>query len=159
MGIADQLPSARRVAKPVRLTLAAAVLLDPRGRTLLIREDAGKAAQQGRIASEDAVVKEDKVAFFSRLWQFPAVNVSRDAKTEIAKHIGRVLGLEDFALEPTGTARHAVTFHDIRLVPFLARVERLPRIAGSRRPKLAKLDPLPISNATRKIAAAALAAL
>ena len=62
-------------------------------------------------------------------------------------------------LKPLGTSRHAVTFHDIRLLPFVARVERLPEVAGARTPKLRELDRLPISSATRKIAVAAIASL
>src|SRR5579864_8781869 len=38
LGIALRLPAARRKPKPVRLTLSAAILLDPRGRTLLLRQ-------------------------------------------------------------------------------------------------------------------------
>src|SRR5579863_918307 len=55
LGIALRLPSPRRKSKPVRLTLSAAILLDPRGRTLLLRQ------------------KSDHSGLFSNLWQFPAV--------------------------------------------------------------------------------------
>jgi hypothetical protein len=51
--------------------------------------------------------------------------------------------------------RHAVTYRDIRLAPFLISVDRLPRIADSRTVSFSQLDELPISNATRKIADAA----
>jgi hypothetical protein len=62
-------------------------------------------------------------------------------------------------------ARHTVTYREIRLLPFLVPVRQLPSVAGARTPRLAALDQpvrqggLAISNATRKIAAAALRAL
>ena len=59
LGIALRLPSPRRKPKPVRLTLAAAVLLDPRGRTLLVRKKSGDSA------------------LFSNLWHFPSVQSPR----------------------------------------------------------------------------------
>jgi A/G-specific adenine glycosylase len=143
LGIAARLPSARKTPPAVHTTLAAAVLLDPRGRTLVVRQEDG--------------------ALFSRLWQFPAVAAARDSRANIsrdlARHLESTLGVPISGLEPVGTARHAVTFHDIRLAPFVARLDRLPHVAGARSPKLRELDHLPVSSATRKIAAAALAAL
>jgi hypothetical protein len=50
------------------------------------------------------------------------------------------------------TARHAVTFREIRIEPFLIRVERLPKIDGARTPALRRFSRLPVSSATRKIA-------
>jgi len=165
MGIADQLPCARRAAKPVRLTLAAAVLLDPRGRTLVVRQSG--IARKGVARKTRKEGPKEATALFSRLWQFPAVDISAQAGAEIpgsaaerlSRHLASELGLQAVALQPAGMARHAVTFHDIRLMPFLARVERLPRIPGSRTPRLTEFGALPISGATRKIAAAALACL
>jgi A/G-specific adenine glycosylase len=139
LGIAGRLPSAREKPRTVRMTLAAAVLLDPRGRTFMVRH------------GNDTL--------FSRLWQFPAVSVRRNAGAELSRHLEREFGLRGVPLEPASMSRHAVTFHDIRLAPFLARVERLPEAAGTRAPKLTELDRLPVSSATRKIAAAAIASL
>jgi A/G-specific adenine glycosylase len=140
LGIADSLPTARRKAKPVRVTLAATVLLDPAGRTLLLRD-------------------EDGGALFSRLWQFPAVAAGRSPRTMLPGHLERSLGVAATKIEPLATARHTVTYREVRLLPFLARVERLPALPGARTPLLAELDRLPISSATRKIAASALRAL
>jgi hypothetical protein len=50
-----------------------------------------------------------------------------------------------------------VTFREIELLPYLVGVARLSPHNGARTPLLAALDRLPISSATRKIAAAALA--
>jgi hypothetical protein len=61
------------------------------------------------------------------------------------------------SLTPLTTARHTVTFRNISLKPYLARVARLPDIAGSRIVSLGEVRRLAISNATRKIADVAIA--
>jgi A/G-specific adenine glycosylase len=152
LGIAERLPEARRKAAPVKMTVAAAVLLDPRGRTLLVHQANGDGA------------------LFARLWQFPAVETGGDARQALCDHLGGVMRravdantLDTRALEKEmkalAPARHAVTFRDIRLLPFLVRVSRLPSLEGARTPRLASLDGLAISSATRKIARAALEAI
>ncbi len=138
LGIAAELPAARKKSKPVRVTLAAAVLVDPRGRTLLLKSKAREAA------------------LFSRLWQFPAVESAADPRTALASHLKQFFGLRDPKCEPAGDSRHTVTFRQIRLATFVVRVKHLPRLAGAKTPRLSQLDKLPISNATRKIAAQAL---
>jgi A/G-specific adenine glycosylase len=140
LGIAGDLPGARRRARTVRITLAAAVLLDPQRRTLLVRHQNGDGT------------------LFSRLWQFPAVAAGRDAGHTLTRHLESI-GVPSAHLEALAAARHTVTFREIRLLPFLVRVARLPAIAGARKPPLVELGRLPVSSATRKIAAAALHAL
>jgi hypothetical protein len=49
-----------------------------------------------------------------------------------------------------------VTFRNITLVPFLARVAKLPKVGRSRIIALKNLAKVPISSATRKLAAAAI---
>jgi len=139
LGIAEQLPDARKKRAQVKITLAAAVLLDPRGRTLLVRQAGGDGA------------------LFSRMWQFPALETSADASSDLAQHLKEKFGVRvaHGQMRQLKTARHAVTFREIRLVPFLIRVEHLPKIAGARTPGLTRFGRLPISNATRKIAKAA----
>src|ERR1700674_2938211 len=73
LGIAEQLPDARKKRAQVRVTLAAAVLLDPRGRTLLVRRAGGDGA------------------LFSRMWQFPAVETSADASLNLARHLKKII--------------------------------------------------------------------
>ncbi len=143
LGIVNNLPAARKKRTPFRVTLAAAVLLDPRGRTLLVKHG------EAKRAGHDGVL-------FSRLWQFPAVEVKRNAEAELAQHLRASLGLDGEGVVPLPAARHAVSFRQIHLAPYLVCVERLPEIEGARTPLLAKLDRLPVSSATRKIAAAAL---
>ncbi|HYL45621.1 MAG TPA: hypothetical protein VEU52_01205, partial [Candidatus Limnocylindrales bacterium] len=120
------------------MKIAAAILLDPRGRTLLVRDP----------GAHDEVL-------FSRLWQFPAVEVARAARAELAKHLRASLRINPPSLEALAQARHGVTFRNIQLLPFLARVPRLPRCPRTRIVPLASFARLPISSATRKLAQAA----
>jgi len=141
LGIAEKLPSARKKRVTVEVTLAAAVLLDPRGRTLLVRQQDGDGA------------------LFSRLWQFPAVETTGKEKgAALAGHLHEKFGVSGKDnLMPLTTARHAVTFRNIRLEPYLVHIARLPRVTGARIVALTQIRRLPISNATQKIAAAAIA--
>ena len=137
LGIAGQLPAARAKRKPVRLTLAAAVLLDPRGKTLVIRKGDG--------------------ALFSRLWQFPVLEITANGGARLRQHLKKIFGLTvDGRMTPLDTARHTVTFRQVRLEPYLVRVAKLPEVQGARTPSLTRVADLPISGATRKIADAAI---
>ena len=140
LGIANSLPTARRKPKSVRVALAATVLLDPAGRTLLLRD-------------------QDGGALFSRLWQFPAIAAGRNPRRRLSEHLEHSLGIPTAKIEPLARARHTVTFREVHLLPFLVRVEQLPALPGAQMPLLAELDRLPVSNATRKIAVSALRAL
>jgi len=141
LGIAEELPTARKKRATVEVTLAAAVLLDPHGRTLLARHLDGDGA------------------LFSRMWQFPALETTgTDAGAALAAHLREKFGVTgESKLTPLATARHAVTFRSIRLEPYLVRVARLPRVVGARIVSLGQIRRLPISNATQKIAKAAIA--
>ena len=142
LGVADSLPAARNKPKTALVRLAAAVLLDPSGRTLLLRDEDG-----------------DGGALFSRLWQFPARPAGRNPRRTLSEHLEYSLGVPAATIETLATARHTVTFRDVRLLPFLVRVERLPAVPGARTPLLDELDSLPVSSATQKIAASALRAV
>jgi A/G-specific adenine glycosylase len=138
LGLTDKIPSPRVKRSLVKIRIAAAILLDPRGRTILVKDP----------GAHDHVL-------FSRMWQFPAVEVARHPRAELEKHLRATLGINGIALEDLPTARHGVTFRNITLLPFLARVERLPKLARTRVIALKNLSHLPVSSATRKIAAAA----
>ena len=149
LGIALRLPTQRRKPKPVRLALSAAILVDPRGRTFLLRQQS------------------DHSSLFSNLWQFPSVKGAGPAPEKLSSYLQSAFGISA-ALEPLPPARHTVTFRRILLAPFLARVAKLPAPdlaasglsgEGMRMPRLAEIERLPISNATKKIAAAARTAL
>jgi A/G-specific adenine glycosylase len=143
LGCVEKIPAPRRKPAAVRMRIAAAILRDPRGRTLLL---------QNPGAHDEAL--------FSRLWQFPAVAVAHDAQAELAAHVREKFGIDcknGTPLEALGAARHSVTFRNITLLPFLGRVTKLPRIPGTRIVALERIgeEPeLPVSSATRKIAAA-----
>ena len=141
-GLVDEIPAPRKKRAPVRQRIEAAVLLDSHGRTLLVRDPG---------AHDDVL--------FSRMWQFPAVHASSNGGTELAKHLRDNYNFAPTALTELALAKHCVTFRNITLAPFLARVNKLPKIARSRALLLSDLDRVPISSATRKIAAAALDAI
>jgi A/G-specific adenine glycosylase len=140
LGLEETLPEVRKKRTTVEVTLAAAVLIDPRGRTLLIRQAGGDGA------------------LFSRMWQFPALETTgSNSTTSIAAHLREKFGLTTNGnLWPLAVARHTVTFRNIRLEPYLVRVARLPRAAGTSMVALAQVPSMSISNATRKIANAAI---
>jgi A/G-specific adenine glycosylase len=137
-GLTYEIPAPRRKRAPVHMKIAAAILRDPRGRTLLVQDP----------GAHDTVL-------FSRMWQFPAIEVTRHAKTELEVHLSKTLAIPKIALEELPTARHGVTFRNITLLPFLANVRELPKLPRTRILSLKNLSKLPISSATRKIAAAA----
>lgn len=138
--LTEKIPAPRRKPKTVHVRIAAAILRDPSGRTLVVRDP----------GAHDGVL-------FSRMWQFPAVQVKRHPRPELEKHLRSTLALDGapLALEALPAARHGVTFRNVTLLPFLVRLPRLPKLPRSRALRLDRLHALPISSATRKIAAAA----
>jgi A/G-specific adenine glycosylase len=136
--LTDEIPAPRRKRAPVHMKIAAAILRDPQGRTLLVQDP----------GAHDTVL-------FSRMWQFPAVEVTRNPRAELEAHVSKTLAITEIALEELPTARHGVTFRNIILLPFLASVSELPKLPRTRILPLKNLSKLPISSATRKIAAAA----
>ncbi len=136
-GLTDNIPAPRRKRPPVHMKIAAAILRDLRGRTLLVQDP----------GAHDTVL-------FSRMWQFPAVAVTRNPKAELNAHLSKTLSITKISLEALPAARHGVTFRNITLLPFLASVSELPKLPRTRILSLKNLSKLPISSATRKIAAA-----
>jgi len=136
--LTDRIPTSRKKRAAVSMQIAAAILCDPLGRTMLVREP----------GAHDGVL-------FSRMWQFPAVEVIREPEAELRQHLRATLGISVPLLEPLASARHGVTFRNITLLPFLACVPRIPKIARAKILPLSGLHRLPVSSATRKIAAAA----
>jgi A/G-specific adenine glycosylase len=137
-GLTNKIPAPRRKRAPVQMKIAAAILRDPRGCTLLIQDP----------GAHDQVL-------FSRMWQFPAVEIQRHAKAELEAHLRSTLAITKISLEELPAARHGVTFRNITLLPFLVNVPELPTLPRTRILPLKNLAKLPISSATRKIAAAA----
>jgi A/G-specific adenine glycosylase len=137
LGLTHRIPSPRVKRAVVKIKIAAAVLRDSRGRTLLVKDP----------GAHDHVL-------FSRMWQFPAVEVAHHPLAELEKHLRATLGINGIVLEELPAARHGVTFRNITLLPFLVRVEQLPKLPRTRIITLENLSHLPVSSATRKIAAA-----
>jgi A/G-specific adenine glycosylase len=140
-GISGEIPAPRKKRAPVAMTIAAVILLDSKDRTLLVRDP----------GAHDEVL-------FSRMWQFPAIQVSREAKPELEKYFGETFALKKLTLEELPSARHGVTFRNITLLPFVARVAELPAVPRSRILALKRLGSVPVSSATKKLAAAVVGA-
>ena len=76
-----EIPAPRHKHAPVKIRIAAAILRDPRGRTLLVRDPG---------AHDDVL--------FSRMWQFPAVEVAKDPVAELAAHLHDTLRINPASL-------------------------------------------------------------
>ncbi len=137
-GLTAEIPEPRKKRAPVKVKIAAAILMDAKGRTLLVKDPG---------AHDDVL--------FSRMWQFPAIEVKRNAAEELGEYLKESLEIRGkISLEPLAEAKHGVTFRDISLLPFLVKVKTMPKLARTRVLPLARLGSVPISSATQKIAAA-----
>jgi A/G-specific adenine glycosylase len=150
-GLADIIPEKRAKRDTVEVTLAALVLLDRKGNTLLLPPPK-KAAK-----SQEA---DDVATLVSRMWHFPTIALHRDhAAAELKKFWGKSLLCKQklsVAMEPLAQVRHAVTYRAVTVLPFQANVETLPKVDGAKAIPLAELSSVHISNLTRKVAHAAL---
>ncbi|HEV2386166.1 MAG TPA: A/G-specific adenine glycosylase [Candidatus Acidoferrales bacterium] len=142
LGIADRLPS-RGVERPaVRLSMAAAVPVDRKGRTLLARGA-------------------DESAIFSGLWQFPALEGGGSARERLERYLAKAFGIHPKRWEPLPPIRHAVTFREITLEGWLVQVQDLAPAPGglagrARVVALHRVTELAVSSATRKLAESAI---
>jgi len=155
LGLAESLPARRKKRATENITLAAAVLLDPHGRTLLLPPPT---LSKGKRAHEEVSM------LVSKLWHFPTIAVETDPSVELQAYLREILpaaiAKQPLRLEPLQTARHAVTYRAITLRPFRIRVAHLPRISGAKTIPLSDVtspSSLAISNLTRKAARAGLA--
>lgn len=165
LGLADSLPAPRKKRTTENIVLAAAVLLDPRGRTLLLPPPA--------LAKKN--VSNDVPALVSKLWHFPTVAVRGNPAAELWAYLEQVLppaarpqtgalaggSLAGRKARPLPVVRHTVTYRMIALHPFAIQVARLPHVDGTQVMALSDVvepSSLAISNLTRKAARAALAA-
>jgi A/G-specific adenine glycosylase len=150
-GLAEAIPEKRTKRDTVEIALASLVLVDARGKTLLIAPP--KSARKSAAADDiDTLV--------SRMWHFPTLAVSQDAAAaalakfaEKSLFAGRIFRTQ---LLPLEKVRHAVTYRSITVFPFRAEVEKLPRVPGTKLLPLRDLSSVAISNLTRKVARAAL---
>jgi A/G-specific adenine glycosylase len=137
LALTESIPAPRKKRAPVSIRIAAAILRDPQDRVLLVRDP----------GAHDGVL-------FSRMWQFPAIEVAEHAQEELAAHVSKTLRVKIVALKELPAAKHGVTYRNMALLPFLAQVAVLPKLARTRILPIARLGSVPISSATRKIAAA-----
>jgi A/G-specific adenine glycosylase len=153
LGLTEVIPEKRKKRATVKITLAAAVFLDPRGRTLLLPPP---------LAARKSATHEDVAPLVSKMWHFPTISVRKDAAVELRVFLTELGVVADEGCAPRAEAlsraRHAVTYRAIELLPYRVAVPRLPRLAGARTVLLADLvsrSSLAVSNLTRKIAQAA----
>lgn len=152
LGIADLLPEKRKKRGTVEIRLAAAVFADDSGRTLLLPPPEKRRAE----ALADHIP-----TLVSNLWHFPTITVNGDPVANLRGHL-RKLKIQtrngSFHFVAADKVRHAVTYREITLEPFRINVTKLPRIKGAEQVPLSEVTVLPVSNLTRKVARAALAA-
>ncbi|HEY1484417.1 MAG TPA: A/G-specific adenine glycosylase [Candidatus Acidoferrum sp.] len=154
LGLADVIPEKRRKRDTVEIVLASAVFLDPQCRTFLLPAP--------NASTKSASAHSDNSHLLSRMWHFPTIRVQSDAVAELRAHLQQLLpGLRFASLHfaPLKKARHAVTYRNISIHPFLVNVKKLPVPQTADIFPLADLTTVPISNLTRKVASAALASL
>jgi A/G-specific adenine glycosylase len=169
LGLTGAIPEKRRKRATVNITLAAAVLVDSRGRTLLLPPPRSAPTQPGRNrstatrATQKHATHKDVAPLLSKMWHFPTILVEKNAAEELRAFLARIgAGSPSkltLRLETLAKARHAVTYRAIELLPYRVRVAKLPRIAGTKTVLLANLasrTSLPVSNLTRKFALAAI---
>jgi A/G-specific adenine glycosylase len=150
-GLADVIPEKRAKRATMEITLASLVLVDPRGKTLLLAppKSTGKSAEP-----------DDVPALVSRMWHFPTISVQNSqAAAALAKFAQESLfGGRKFPMElgPLKKVRHAVTYRSITVLPFRLKLQKFPKVSGARAFPLADLSAVAISNLTRKVARAAL---
>ena len=150
LGLTEVIPEKRNKRSNVEVTLAALVLLDPQGRTLLLPPPKQKSKQ-------DTIC--DVAALLSRMWHFPTTQVQNDPFGELhAFARSTIFAGQRFAKQfhPLPKVRHAVTFRQITLLPFRVDVAKLPRVSQAKSLPLSEISGVPVSNLTRKVARAAL---
>jgi A/G-specific adenine glycosylase len=154
LGIADVVPERRKKREPVAVTLATAVFVDRRGRTLLLPPPNRTRQQEPRSAVDDVPT------LVSRMWHFPTIAVRKNPKRELLQRLWARTGsasgppFELVSLEP---ARHTVTFRAITIFAFAIPCAELPQVVGGKALSLSDVSALAVSNLTRKVARRALA--
>jgi A/G-specific adenine glycosylase len=152
LGLVEFLPEKQKKRAGIEVTLAAAVFADASGRTILLPPPQ---------KSSDKNSADDIPSLVSRMWHFPTVSVSGDATHKLRSFLRKfVPGARNgnLPLAAAGQVRHSVTYRDITILPFCIGVKKLPRVSGAKQVLLHDISSLPVSNLTRKVAAAALAA-
>lgn len=145
-GDPESFPEKRKKQETLEVVLAAAVVCDARERTLLLPP-----ARRTRAADDIATL-------VSGMWHFPTVAVGRDPATDLGTLLAETLHSinGNFLLEPLTKVWHAVTYRKLMVLPYRIAVSKIPRSGGAKLIRLDEISTIPISNLTRKIAAAAI---
>jgi A/G-specific adenine glycosylase len=150
LGLIGVIPEKRSKRETVEIKLAALVLQDPHGRTLLLPPP--KSGTEPTTANDVATL-------LSRMWHFPTIQVQHNAAEELrefAKNTifpGHSFSVKIVALP---NVRHTVTYRQITVHPYCLQVAKLPSIPHAKLLPLSDLSSVPISNLTRKVSRAAL---
>jgi A/G-specific adenine glycosylase len=150
LGIADLVPEKRKKRAEVLVRLAAAVLLDQTGKSLLLAPPRG---------SQKDAAGDHVPSLVAKLWHFPTVPASGDGATALRQLLTRefkIKNLTTAAYEPLSRVKHTVTYRKIEVAPFLIRVQKLPGSSVGKAIELKEILEQPISNLTRKVARSAL---
>ncbi|HEX4541647.1 MAG TPA: A/G-specific adenine glycosylase, partial [Candidatus Acidoferrum sp.] len=160
LGIADSLPEKRKKRATVTVTLAAAVFADEKGRTLLLPPPL-KTSDAIKVQAKEKTSPDHVPTLVSRMWHFPTLSVNGNPAARLNSHLHKLFSTMKNAeqqVTPAEKVRHTVTYRDVTVLPFRIEVKKLPSVSGAKQIPLADLSSLPVSNLTRKVARAALAA-
>jgi A/G-specific adenine glycosylase len=151
LGIQELIPEKRKKRATVGVLLAAAVLVDDRSRCILLPPP--------KVSAEKALA-DDISTLVSKMWHFPTIAVSEDPESDLRRYLKSVVAAKQLPSRfiALRKIRHAVTYRAISLLPFRVEFKKLPRVAGARIILLKDFSSVPVSNLTRKVARAALAA-
>jgi A/G-specific adenine glycosylase len=149
MGNQELIPEKRKKRATVGVLLAAAVLVDDRGRCILLPPPKKQT---------EKTLADDVPTLVSKMWHFPTIAVSEDAASELRRYLENVVGAKELPSDfvTLRKIRHAVTYRAIGLLPFRVKFKKLPRVADARIILLKDFSSVPVSNLTRKVARAAL---
>lgn len=162
LGIAESLPEKRKKRATVAVTLAVAVFADKKGQTLLLPPPPlAKAPDASRTGAKEKPSADHVPTLVSKMWHFPTLSVNGSPVLQLRAYLHKLFpnmknAEEQFTLAEK--VRHAVTYRDITVLPFLLQVQKLPRVSGAKQIPLVDLSSVPVSNLTRKVARAALVA-
>jgi A/G-specific adenine glycosylase len=152
LGIAESLPEKRKKPATVEVTLAAAVFVDGNGQTLLLPPPKN---------TKEKAPADHVPTLVSKMWHFPTLSLTGEPAGKLSAFLRKLMpGVQDrkWRFVSAGKVRHAVTYRAITVSPFLIGVKNLPPLSGARPVPLCDISSLPVSNLTRKVARAALAA-
>ena len=149
LGLVEEIPEKRNKRAIVEITLAALVLVDPGGQTLLLPPPK---------SARTTLTHPDVSLLLSKMWHFPTIHAQRNPEKELRAFANTIFPHVQFStnFHLLSKVRHAVTYRQITLLPFRANVTALPRIPHTAILPLDDLSQVPVSNLTRKVARAAM---